>query len=183
LQQHNQRRFTNAQLVDIEEEELEVDTLSVDTKPTPSKNVTKAPGTYLYPLATNRSRKTPLCPRRNCGSLYHYDQDCTSWRKLGSLNEKPKSNSKANEAYHKSYVAMTKGNDVDYETLCLSFYSIIDNNVPNEAVVTETYTVDYEPCKEENDKVMTCNGSPEESCMNDELENCWTMLSVNSADA
>jgi hypothetical protein len=76
---------------------------------------------------------------------------------------------------------MTEGNDVNYETLCVSFYSIIDNDAPNEAVVTETYTVDYESCEEENDKVTTCDGSPEESCMNDELENCWTMLSVNSA--
>jgi hypothetical protein len=58
LQQQNQRQFAKAQLADIEEEELEVDTLNVDVKPTTSKNVTRAPGTYLYPLATNRSRKT-----------------------------------------------------------------------------------------------------------------------------
>jgi hypothetical protein len=77
---------------------------------------------------------------------------------------------------------MTEGNNIDYETLCVSFYSIIDNDAPIEAVVTETYTVDYEPCEEENDKVTTCDGSPEESCTNDELENCWTTLSVNSAD-
>jgi hypothetical protein len=99
------------------------------------------------------------------------------------LNEKPKLSSKANEAYHKSYVAMTEENDIDYEMLCVSFYSIIDNNVPTETVVTETYTVNYEPCKEEDDKVMTCDGSLKENCMNDELEDCWTMLSVNSADA
>jgi hypothetical protein len=76
LQRQNQRRFANAQLADIEEEELEVDTLNVDVKPATSKNVMKALGTYLYPLATNHSRKTPPRPCQNCGSLYHYNRDC-----------------------------------------------------------------------------------------------------------
>jgi hypothetical protein len=55
LQRQNQRQFANAQLADIKEEELEVDTLNVDVKPATSKNITKAPGTYPYLLATNRS--------------------------------------------------------------------------------------------------------------------------------
>ena len=53
LHKQSQRRFANAQLADIEEEELEVDSLTADTKPI------KAPGSYPYPLANNRSRKTP----------------------------------------------------------------------------------------------------------------------------
>ena len=130
------------QLADIKEEELEVDTFNIDTKPSNPRGTAKAPGTYPYPLAINRSRKTPPRPCCNCGSLYHYDRDCASWRKLGSLNEKPKPNSKANNVYHKSYVAMVEGNDPKYEALCTAFYSIIDNDVPNEPLVAETFIVD-----------------------------------------
>ena len=123
LQRQTQRRFAHAQLADIDEE-LEVETLNVDAQS--PKNNSKAPGTYPYPLATNRSKKTPPRPCRNCGSLYHYDRDCASWRKLGSGNEKPRLNNKANDAYHKSYVAMVKGNESEYEARCASFYEIID---------------------------------------------------------
>ena len=51
--QQSQQRFANAQLADIEEEELEVDSLTADAKPV------KALGTYPYPLANNHLRKTP----------------------------------------------------------------------------------------------------------------------------
>ena len=53
LHRQSQRRFANAQLADIEEEELEVDSLTANAKPV------KAPGTYPYLLVNNRSRKTP----------------------------------------------------------------------------------------------------------------------------
>ena len=142
LHKQSQRRFANAQLADIadiEEEELEVDSLTADTKPV------KAPGMYPYPLVNNRLRKTLLQPCRNCGSVYHYDRNCASWRKLGSSNEKPKLNSKANEAYHKSYVAMTEKNDSDHKALCAAFYSIVDNDTPSEAITVESYTISYEP--------------------------------------
>ena len=143
LHKQSQRRFANVQLANIEEEELELDSLTADTKPV------KAPGTYPYPLATNCSRKTPPRPCHNCRSLYHYDRDCTSWRKLGSSNKKPRPNSKANNVYHKSYVAMTERNDSDYEALCATFYTIIDNDTPNDVVVAETFTVGYQPLTEE----------------------------------
>ena len=53
LHKQSQQRFANAQLADIEEEELEVDSLTTDTKPV------KASGSYPYPLVNNHSRKTP----------------------------------------------------------------------------------------------------------------------------
>ena len=53
LQRQNQRQFANVQLADIEEEELEVDTFNVDTKPSSPRSTAKAPGTYPYPLVTN----------------------------------------------------------------------------------------------------------------------------------
>ena len=108
LQGQTQCRFAHVQLADIDEE-LKVETLNVDAQY--SKNNSKALGTYLYPLATNQLKKTPPRPCQNCGSLYHYNRDCMSWRKLGSGNKKPRLNNKANDAYHKSYVAITAWNE------------------------------------------------------------------------
>ena len=87
----------------------------------------------------------PPRPCQNCGSIYHYDWDCASWRKLGSnASEKPRPASKANEAYQKSYVAMIEEKDPEYEALCAAFYNIIDNNAPKEEVVAESYLASAE---------------------------------------
>jgi hypothetical protein len=167
----------NAQLADIDEEELEVDTLNVNSQPSNSKGNAKAPGTYPYPLATNRSKKTPPRPCRNCGSLYHYDRDCASWRKLGSSNEKPRPNSKANDAYHKSYVAMVEGNKSNYEALCATFYSIIDNDTPNEMVATETYTVRCETFDKANLSNKDLSKEPSSFGLNNEYH--WASLQAS----
>jgi hypothetical protein len=146
MNKQNQRRFANAQLADIEEavEELEFDSLTAETKPSQIKASPRAPGTYPYPPANNRSCKTPLRPCRNCGSPLHYDRDCASWRKLGSGYEKPKSNSKLNEVYHKSYIAMVDALDDEYEAQCAAFLTIIDSDVTTETPTTEVFTADYE---------------------------------------
>ena len=75
MQQQQQRRFANAHLADIaeEDEDFTLEGLVADAKPVANKGPAKAPGSYPYLTANNRSRKTPLQPCRNCGSPLHYD--------------------------------------------------------------------------------------------------------------
>jgi hypothetical protein len=58
---------------------------------------------------------------------------------------------------------MTEGNDSNYEVLCTSFYTIINNDTPSETVVTESYTVRCEPVREARKAVS--KDSPEAELM------------------
>ena len=169
LHWHNQQRFANMQLVDIEEyDELELDSLVTEAKPASSKNLVKAPRTFPYPLATNQSRKMPPRPCQNCGSIYHYDWDCASWQKLGSnVSKKPRLASRANEGYQKSYIAMIKEKAPKYEVLCTVFYNIIDNDAPKEEVVAESYLASTETTSKLRTEAWKCN---------------WAELEVNAAE-
>src|SRR6266852_4603042 len=146
MQRQQQRRFANAQLANImeENEDFALEGLVADAKPTSSKNPTRAPGSYPYLLSNNRSRKTPPRPCRNCGSPLHYDRDCASWRKLGNGNEKPKPNSKMNELYHKSYIAMIDSKDDEYEAQCATFLAELDVELPTETSVAEVFLASEE---------------------------------------
>ena len=133
MHRHNQWRFANAQLADIEEaiEEPEFDSLTVETKSPSSNGAPKAPGAYPYPQANNRSHKTPPRPCRNCGSPLHYDRDCASWRKLSHGNDKPRPNNKLSEAYHKSYIAMHSMDGVLFCAGSLNGLWLIHDNYPS----------------------------------------------------
>ena len=141
MQRQQQRRFANAHLADIEEEDEDftLEGLVADAKAVANKSPAKAPGSYPYPTANNQSRKTPPRPCRNCGSPLHYDRDCTSWRKLGSGKEKPKPNSKMNKLYHKSYIAMIDSNDDEYDAQCATFLAALDSDLPTETPAAEVF--------------------------------------------
>jgi hypothetical protein len=82
----NARKQFGVQLADVaEEDEVEagLPSLMVDAKTSAAKEGARAPGKYLFPLASNRSKKVLPRPCRNCGSPLHYDRDCTSWRNRG----------------------------------------------------------------------------------------------------
>jgi hypothetical protein len=178
LQRQNQRRFANAQLADIEEEgeETAFDSMIADAKASANKGPARAPGTYPYPQAHNRSRKTPPRPCRNCGSPLHYDQDCASWRKLGNGNEKPKQNSKMNELYHKSYIAMIDSRDDEYEAQCATFFASLDSDIPTEVLVVDAKLV--------ND--VARDDAPEESndfsTPDSDGSHSWQELAATTAD-
>ena len=140
MQRQQHRRFANAQLADIEEEEdFATESFVADAKPAASPAPAKAPGTYPYPTANNQSRKTPPRPCHNCGSPLHYDRDCASWRKLGSGKEKPKTNSKMNKLYHKSYIAMIDASDDEYEAQCATFLAALDSDTSVELPTSEVF--------------------------------------------
>ena len=73
------RHVQAAHLASIDEEE-EYEGLMADAKKGAAAADVKAPGSFPFPLALNRSKKIPPRPCRNCGSVLHYDRDCASWR-------------------------------------------------------------------------------------------------------
>jgi hypothetical protein len=104
-----------------EEAEAELPSLTVDAQTSTAKEGARAPGKYLFLLASNCSKKVPPRPCRNCGSPLHYDRDCTSWRNRGRPEGKPVSANKVNDIYHKSYIAMLEDDDDNYEVHFANF--------------------------------------------------------------
>ena len=100
--------------------------------------------------------------------------------KIKKWHEKPRLNNKANDTYHKSYVAMVEGNESEYEVRCASFYEIIDNNTLNETVATETYIVRYENLG--NTGLDIKNRNDDSPSLESNHENYWASLQVNTAD-
>lgn len=118
----NARRHVDTHVVDAIDDELETEGLVVDSKPAASKKPLKAAGQYKFPLASNRSNRIPPRPCRHCGSPLHYDRECASWKQQNRPEVRNLPASKANEAYHKSYVAMLEDDDNDFDTHCATFH-------------------------------------------------------------
>src|ERR1700733_9518928 len=122
-------------LASIEEEEYE--SLTADAKKSGATYDAKAPGSFPFPLATNRSKKIPPRPCRNCGSVLHYDRDCASWRNRDRPTTKALPASKANSAYQASYMAMLEDLDEEYQEQCDVFHTAL-----NEAVEATVLTAE-----------------------------------------
>ena len=122
-------------LASIEEEEYE--SLTADAKKSSATSDAKAPGSFPFPLATNRSKRIPPRPCRNCGSILHYDRDCASWRNRDRPTTKALPASKANSAYQASYMAMLEDLDEEYQEQCDVFHTAL-----NEAVEATVLTAE-----------------------------------------
>ena len=106
--------------MDAIDDELETEGLVADSKPATSKRPLKAAGQYKFPLATNQSNQIPPRPHRHCGSPLHYDCECASWKQQNRPEVKNPPVSRANEAYHKSYVVMLEDDKDDFDKHCVS---------------------------------------------------------------
>ena len=123
-------------LASVEEEE-EYESLTADAKKGSTASDVRAPGSFPFPLATNRSKKIPPRPCRNCGSVLHYDRDCASWRNRDRPGTKALPASKANNAYQASYMAMLEDLDEEYQEQCDVFHASLNEALEATVLVTE----------------------------------------------
>jgi hypothetical protein len=141
-----------------EEEETEAGfpslTVKVKAPASIANEGARAPGKYPFPLASNRSKKVPPRPCRNCGSPLHYDRDCASWRSHGHPEGKIVPTNKVNDAYHKSYIAMLEDDDDNYEVHFANFNECLDTSTHVEALLVETSSNNEFPDIGETDEPM-----------------------------
>jgi len=130
------RHVQAAHLASIDEAE-EYESLIADAKKGAAAADVKAPGSFPFLLALNRSKKIPPRPCRNCRSILHYDRDCASWRNHDCPATKALPASKANNAYQASYMAMLEGLDGEYQEQCNVFHSALDEVTETTALVVE----------------------------------------------
>ena len=76
---------------------------------------------------------------------------------------------------------MTEQNDSDFEAHCATFYSIIDNNTPNNALIAKTLTVGYQPLTNETANPSTYEPSTGANLAALKHEHHWNNLLVNMA--
>jgi hypothetical protein len=164
-----QRQFA-AQLANVEEEEEEeTSTLAADVKPRQAKDNVKAPGSFPYPFAANKSKRIPLRPCRNCGNPLHYDRDCASWRSQGRLENKAPAN-RTTEVYNKAYIAMLEEDDSSYDAHCATFNTELDSSTSIEAFVVNV-GLDAD-----------ATATSDEGMLPEPIENTWLELPVNSVE-
>ena len=135
----NLRRHLDAHVMETAENELEAEGLVADVKPSAMKQPMRAAGKYTFPLTNNRSSRIPPRPCWHCGSPLHYNRECASWKQQNCPEVKNLPTSKANEAYHKLYIAMLECDNEEFNKNCSAFHALIDTNH-----ATGSYVVIYD---------------------------------------
>jgi hypothetical protein len=157
-----------------EEEETDFPTMTVNTKPKSNQGSIKALGKHLYPLANNSLKKIPPRPCRHCGCPLHYDFDCKSWIKAERPSCKTVPLTKVNEAYVKSYVAMSNDNEENYETCFVKFLDYLGTSNTIDAHVVEVLIDNCYP--------IVGNSETPEELKESNVEDSWTMMPINSVE-
>ena len=94
----------------------------------------------------------------------HYDRECASWKQQNRPEVKNPPASRANEAYHKSYVAMLEDDEDNFDKHCATFHALLDTDQ-----ITESYIVEY---VHEETKVLEASGETETQVLLQQSQCC-----------
>ena len=177
---HNVHRHVDSHVVDALDGETEMEGLVADSKPATSRKPFKAAGQYKFPLANNCSNWIPPCPCRHCSSPLHYDCECASRKQQNRPEVKNLPMSKANDAYHKSYIAMLEDDDDDFNKHCATFQALLDTDQIAEMLVVEYVSNEASAldasCEAATPVLLADEWAPFESSE----ETAWVALPVNA---
>ena len=93
-----------------------------------------------YELSDVKSKRKPIRPCRHCGSEWHYNYDCGSYKK-DPRRAKPASSSKRDSAYRKAYLAMTSGSEEVYQEAMLAAHEAFSSDEDNDTEPTAMFVV------------------------------------------
>jgi hypothetical protein len=86
---------------------------------------------YAYRVSDIKSKRKPIHPCQHCGSEWHYDYDCSSYKKDPD-HTKPITSSKREATYHKAYIAMTAGTEEVYQAALMAAHKALSSKEEDE---------------------------------------------------